>query len=549
MEKKYGDIIKETYPTRQGETKNLNRKVRDINAAIKLSIKDKIESGLKPSRLVRKEDLKIVGNWQPKAPPGKVTHHFMPLAGVEGESLNLASTKNTAFISEELNSKMAPYNTKLKANQKEQIKLLKEKPKGWEKRIEELNFKAKNIYKEAAKKVPGSSGYLGYSQYIKQPEGSYVPKVTGIDSNKSLAGLKGEEIFYKNITKENQLKVNKMSNIKLNQNIPTSENIIKLNKSLSDKKIKSVLKNLDISYNPGISFMGAAGLDDLLKTVPAAKVGKFIKGIGLEFEPLFEGAFYEYFRRKGYTHDQAREETFFYKLANPDRTGILEGADPLLEKDLYQIKDEKGKVIGERESVKRYIDTQKALEEAQNKYSSLSSAYSKATTSGRGRTVDLEGAEQYKTQAEKVWEEIKGLEKELNLGQDTYRAAVEKQQTEQGVKGIEYGEWGQGDTERLAARRDKERVRLMNKKFPSYTGPQVDQKLEQYGYYINPNNRYRPKAKSLELIEGVGYDDISDYFKDQDKTAYFAENFREEKAGGGKVEYDNSLPNIFEEDK
>jgi len=222
MEKKYGDIIKKTYKTRQGETINLNRKVRNINAAIKQSISDKIESGLKPSRQVRKADLKIVGNWQPTAPKGYVTHHFMPLAGVEGESLNLASTKNTAFISKELNSKMAPYNTKLKANQKEQIKLLKEKPKGWEKRIEELNFKAKNIYKEAAKKVPGSSGYLGYSQYIKQPDGSYVPKVIGINPNKSLAGLDGEEIFYKNITKENQLKVNKMSNIKSNKIIKAS---------------------------------------------------------------------------------------------------------------------------------------------------------------------------------------------------------------------------------------------------------------------------------------------------------------------------------------
>jgi hypothetical protein len=75
----------------------------------------------------------------------------------------------------------------------------------------------------------------------------------------------------------------------------------------------------------------------------------------------------------------------------------------------------------------------------------------------------------------------------------------------------------------------------MNKKFPSYTRPQVDQRLEEYGYYINPDNRYRPKAKSLELIEGAGYDVISDYFKNQDKTAYFAENFREEKAGGGRI--------------
>jgi len=214
MEKKYGDIIKETYKTRQGETQNLNRKVRDINAAIKQSISDKIESGLKASRQVRKEDLKIVGKWQPTAPKGYVMHHFMPLAGVEGESLNLASTKNTAFISEELNSKMAPYNTKLKANQKEQIKLLKEKTKGWEEKIEDLNKRSQGLYRNASRKIPGSSGYLGYSQYIKQPDGSYVSKVTGIDPNKSLAGLEGEEIFYKNITKENQLKVNKMSNIK-----------------------------------------------------------------------------------------------------------------------------------------------------------------------------------------------------------------------------------------------------------------------------------------------------------------------------------------------
>jgi len=301
-------------------------------------------------------------------------------------------------------------------------------------------------------------------------------------------------------------------------------------KKLDSKKVKSVLKNLDIPYQPKL-FSGAAVFDDLLKTIPATKVGKFIKGIGLEFEPLFEGGFYEYFRRKGYTHDQAREETFFYKLANPDRTGIMEGADPLLEKEL----------IGTNKTVQKYVNNQKALEEAQNKYRSLVSAHDKARTSGRGRKADPEAAEQHKTQAGKVLKEIRELEAQLNLGQDTYRAAVEKQQTKQGVAGIKYGEYGQGDTERLAARRDKERVRLMNKKFPSYKGPQIDQRLEEYGYYINPDNRYRPKGRSLnnpqglKLIKGVGYDAISDYFKDQDKTAYFAENFREEKAGGGRV--------------
>ena len=49
------------------------------------------------------------------------------------------------------------------------------------------------------------------------------------------------------------------------QGLSTSENTIKLNKNISNKKIKSVLKNLYIPYNPGLSFMGAAGFDDLLK--------------------------------------------------------------------------------------------------------------------------------------------------------------------------------------------------------------------------------------------------------------------------------------------
>ena len=139
------------------------------------------------------------------------THHFMPLAGIEGESLNLSSTKNTAFIPKTLNSKMSPYDKKLKINQKEQIKLLKEKPKNWKTRMNQLNFKGKQIYKEAGKKVPGSKGYLGYSQINIKPDGNYNIKVTGIDPNKSIAGLKGEEIIYKDIDKgDNRSKLKKI---------------------------------------------------------------------------------------------------------------------------------------------------------------------------------------------------------------------------------------------------------------------------------------------------------------------------------------------------
>jgi hypothetical protein len=298
---------------------------------------------------------------------------------------------------------------------------------------------------------------------------------------------------------------------------------------------------------------------------------------GIELEPIFEGAFYEWGRRKGLTHGQAKEETFFWKMLDPStKTGLLEGAEPLLEKELYQLKGEEefmdvdnrppmqdpefGQVIGERKSVKRYIENEKALAAAYEKYNQLYNDYQVATS---GRKLHPEEsaqtAERLMKDSEVVWEEIKELEKQLNYDRDMYQAAVEKQQTEQGVRAIEYGEYGQGDTPELARRREKERYRLMNEKFPSYGKAQIDQKLEDWGYYVDPNLRsYKgqtvQRPEGLEYIgkpvlkpdaeRGWTYDDASDFFKDQDKMDYFAENFRTEKAGGGiaGIRRPNAIP-------
>ena len=260
MEKKYGEIIKKM-KTRQGEVKNITRKIGEMNSAIKQSLeKDKlIVSGLSDADAVRKADLKIVGEIDLKAiaPKGKVQHHFMPLAGVEGESMNLSSTKNTAFIDKKLNEKMSPHDKKLKKNQKEQIKLLDEKKPGWEGKIERLNYKAKNLYKDAGKKVPKSKGLLGYSQIEVKPGGTYDIKVTGIDPNKSFAGLEGEEIIYKNLSKADKSK---------------------LKKSLEAKIIESLKKNPKLAKEVQMSLNAGFNIDDILKS-PAVKKGMpWIKG-------------------------------------------------------------------------------------------------------------------------------------------------------------------------------------------------------------------------------------------------------------------------------
>ena len=296
---------------------------------------------------------------------------------------------------------------------------------------------------------------------------------------------------------------------------------------------------------------------------------------GALLEAVIEGGVYEYFREQGQSHEEARENLFFPKIAakyapklweklgfEPFETGLLGGPEEKIKKELYEIrgteKENLGKVIGERESVKRYIDNENALYEAQNKYGQLFTDYNIAAT---GRERNPEKAERLMTALEVAWEEMNTIEDQLDLDRDMYQAAVEKQETERGKKAIEYGTYGTGDTERLAKEREERRQKAMDEKFPGYGKNYIDQMLEdKYGVYIDPNlrsykGRTTQRPQGLKYIgksvldpgytftgkpaldpkptEGWSYDEMSDWLKNKEKTAYFAENFRTEKAGGG----------------
>jgi len=296
-----------------------------------------------------------------------------------------------------------------------------------------------------------------------------------------------------------------------------------------------------------------------------SKAVRLGKSLGAEWEPIFEGAFYEWGRRKGLTHDQAKEETFFYKMLDPTtQTGIWEGAEPLLEKELYEIKGENefidvdnrppmqdpefGQVIGERGTVKRYVDNEKALMAAQQKYNELYRAHQVATEGERGYGIDPEKAEASAKAMEATWEEINMLEDKLDLDRDSYQAAVEKQQHTQGTRALEYGEYGQGDTEKLVKQREKRRQREMEEKFPTLSKYEINKKLEDVGLYTDPNLSYKKQTvqrpEGLKKLRGWTTEEVGDYFKDLDKSAYFAENFRMEKAGGGiaGIRRPNAIP-------
>jgi len=292
---------------------------------------------------------------------------------------------------------------------------------------------------------------------------------------------------------------------------------------------------------------------------------KKIKGWGLELEPIFEGGFYEHYRRKGYKHDQALEETFFVKMlpkswqeswfGTKTKTGLLEGAEPLLEKERYEIKDESGNVIGTRKGVKRYTDNTAAMRKIEQEHSNIDLQLSALQSGQREVKADAGTIEDLKNRQKELsneWYELDRLTKEDTPDWQMHQAAVEKQQTEQGVRGLEYGEYGTGDTEKLAKQRERIRQREMTEKFPNYLKHDMDTMLEGFGLGLDEDIlKYKKDLKKLEHIPyyfsdkystPATYESLNEYLKNRDKMAYFADNFRLEKANGGIASLTRTTP-------
>ena len=211
----------------------------------------------------------------------------------------------------------------------------------------------------------------------------------------------------------------------------------------------------------------------------AAGISSIIGGYGgLALEGVVEGAIFEWYKREGYTDKQAYAETFTPRLLAEGVAGKSTedvpwygGAEKLLEKEL----------IGTNEVVQRYVDNETALADAEAKYWQLDTDY-KVATSGKGGSA--EKGEKYKKAMENTWQEINRIEDQLDLDRDTYNAAKEKQETEMGVRAIEYGHYGKGDTPELAKKREERR----HKEFLEY------RKGKQRSFYL-------PKGKLQERVE------------------------------------------------
>ena len=119
-------------------------------------------------------------------------HHIMPIGG----EVDL-TTKDVAFINKQMNSKLAPYNTKLNDIADAISNQLNSQEPGYLDRIDELNKNAEQIIESVKVKLPKKyQNYIGFNRLDPITDEYGTPlrmNVTrvGVDDSKSLAGKKG----------------------------------------------------------------------------------------------------------------------------------------------------------------------------------------------------------------------------------------------------------------------------------------------------------------------------------------------------------------------
>jgi hypothetical protein len=182
MEKKYGDILKTQYPSRQGTGFSTVR-IRDVNSAILTDLKSKgtIVSALGDSDLKRGERLDKTAKKTKffKGTNAFPFHHIMPIGGE-----TQLTTNDLAVISKKMNSKLSPYNRALNDiadGISENIsKAFQTRSEGgslpYLDRVDKLNKNAEQIIAKVTKELPKKyQPYIGFTQLTPRTDEYGLP--------------------------------------------------------------------------------------------------------------------------------------------------------------------------------------------------------------------------------------------------------------------------------------------------------------------------------------------------------------------------------------
>jgi hypothetical protein len=203
-------------------------------------------------------------------------HHIMPIGG----EVDL-TTKDVAFINKQMNSALAPYNTKLNDIADAISNQLNNQAPGYLDRVDELNKNAEQIIESVKIRLPKKyQNYIGFNRLdpITDEYGTPIRmNVTrvGVDDSKSLAGKRGTPQKLENLTQKSLM--DQIKNLKIK--IPTSDllglgsklpgpfKLLKLKKNFEDGGIVS-RQNLKGGYLAGgIKSLGKKYKDSTLEAL------------------------------------------------------------------------------------------------------------------------------------------------------------------------------------------------------------------------------------------------------------------------------------------
>jgi len=225
---------------------------------------------------------------------------------------------------------------------------------------------------------------------------------------------------------------------------------------------KIIKKNKLNITNKEAGFIATDMLKDFGKL--GLKGGRLLKMLELQYEPIFEGLFYQYAKQyKGYDHGLAREELFLPKILakiapdlwkkvgfKPFKTGVWEGADPLIEEELIGTRwDPSGKT----NLVAEYADRIKKVYTEVDKYHKLENDLSMMQVShGDYAAASPEKIKAKEKEIENQRNLLIDLEHTLKPGTPAYEAYMRAKE----IQDYEFGKNISESDKRKETRRHKE---------------------------------------------------------------------------------------------
>jgi hypothetical protein len=266
--------------------------------------------------------------------------------------------------------------------------------------------------------------------------------------------------------------------------------------------------------------VGQATLGGVSKALQATGIAS---PVGIAIEGMVEGGIYDYYRKQGYTHDQAYAETFTPGLISGRPEGVpwYGGAESLLEKEL----------VGDPQQNSKVLQYQQALKDQEQVFDAFGRK-EQGLQASRKDIIDAASADIQDLNRSGTISRINRIMNPESMASRAYQTAVERQAGAQDQRARDYmaENYVQTEPSDFAKQQlQKKRNEAMLQMFPPPTVEDVQDAYKAAG-----------RGDDLKYFTAKDYKDEMKRFDDYQKQSYFADNFRLEKAGGGIA----SLPGV-----